>query len=223
MDVSQFHVDRREVLRYLGYRGGEVPEDVRRQIRECEALLLGTAHPRVLWKAFDLLPDGSLAGCTFRPEGESVRTLLKDCTKVILMAATMGTETEKLLQRTQQRDMAQAAILDAAASAAVEAVCETLCEELQRQFSPAFLTDLFSPGYGDFPLSQQAEMCAVLDVTRRIGIYLSESGMMIPQKSVTALIGVSDRPQEKRSRGCAVCPSAGNCQFCKEGTTCGDF
>ena len=134
MDVSQFHVDRREVLRYLGYRGGEVPEDVRRQIRECEALLLGTAHPRMLWKAFDLLPDGSLAGCTFRPEGESVRTLLKDCTKVILMAATMGTEAEKLLQRTQQRDMAQAAILDAAASAAVEAVCETLCEELQRPF-----------------------------------------------------------------------------------------
>ena len=52
------------------------------------------------------------------------------------------------------------------------------------------------------PLSDQHALFRVLDVSRRIGVSLSASALMIPQKSVTALIGVSDRPQEKRAGGC---------------------
>ena len=47
----------------------------------------------------------------------------------------------------------------------------------------------FSPGYGDLPLALQREVFAALDCPRRIGLTLSDSLLMSPTKSVTALIG----------------------------------
>ena len=177
--------------------------------------------PRVLWRLFDRGADGELAGTGFTPAGEDIRAFLKDCDQVILMAATLGMEAETLLRRTQAKDMAQALILDAAASAAVENVCDNLCADLEAAFAPRYLTDRFSPGYGDLPISQQRELFRLLDISRRIGISLSESGLMVPQKSVTALIGVSDRPQSRRSRGCAVCTMFADCAYRRSGTSCG--
>ena len=128
-----------------------------------------------------------------------------------------------LLMRMQRQDMALSAVMDAVGSAAVESVCDALCEELSEKLKPKFLTERFSPGYGDFPLSQQTEICNILEVSKRIGIYLSESGMMIPQKSVTAVIGVADTEQLKRSSGCAGCAFVENCFYHKERKSCGDF
>ena len=58
-------------------------------------------------------------------------------------------------------------------------------------------------------------------ISRRIGVTLSESALMIPQKSVTALIGVSDRPQPKRAGGCESCGMREDCAYRKEGKRCG--
>jgi cobalamin-dependent methionine synthase I len=116
------------------------------------------------------------------------------------MAATLGSEAESLLRRAQSRSMGDALILDALGSAAIEAVCDQLCAEIAQELSPRRLTARFSPGYGDLPLDQQRELFAVLDVTRRIGVSLSESALMLPQKSVTALIGVR-APQSSYTTG----------------------
>ena len=213
-------INREELLRYLGYHGGSLPPELLSDIAECEAAVMQTARPRAVWRVFDLAADGSFAGGAFVPQAEDIRSLLQPCRKAILMAVTLGAEVESLLRRSQARDMARAAILDAAASAAVENVCDNLCADLQAYFSPLCLTDRFSPGYGDFPLAQQAELCRVLDVSRRIGVFLSESGLMIPQKSVTALIGVAEQPSEPRRRSCNTCRLAGSCAYRKEGSHC---
>ncbi len=214
-------IDRSLTLHYLQYRGGELPDGLRADIARCERRLLETARPRIAWRLFERLPDGRLAGTDFRPAGRDVATLLAGCDQVILMAATLGTEAESLLRRAQVRDMAEAVILDAAGSAAIENVCDNLCADLAALLAPRYLTDRFSPGYGDMPLDQQRTLCRVLELERRIGVSLSESGLMIPQKSVTALIGVSDEPQPMRPRGCSVCENAENCVYRKEGTDCG--
>ena len=215
-------INRDELLRYLGYKGGPLPPEIISDIADCEETVMKTARPRAVWRVFDLSEDGIFIGTDFVPQGRDIHSLLLPCCKAILMAATLGTEIESLLRRSQARDMARAAILDAAASAAIENVCDNLCAELQQQFSPLFLTDRFSPGYGDFPLTQQAELCRVLDVSRRIGIFLSDSGLMIPQKSVTALIGVAEHPQERPRSGCEICPLSGSCAYRKEGKHCGN-
>lgn len=210
-----------EVLLYLGYRGGTLPPDIHETISRCEALLLKTARPRIVWRQFDLLPDGTFSGTDFRPKGNDVQELLRDCRRVVLFAATLGAEVESLLHRTQVRDMAEAVVLDCCASSAIENVCDNFCEDLQSETAPYYLTDRFSPGYGDLPFSQQPDVCRILDIGRRIGVHLSPSGLMIPQKSVTALIGLADTPQTKRFRGCAYCSQFETCTLRKENRTCG--
>ena len=220
-DAKLTGISRKETLQYLGWLSSPIPDELEDEISRCENRILETARPRAVWRLFDLLPDGSLAGTQFRPEGQDVPALLKDCSQVILMAVTLGSETERLLRTAQARSMGEAVILDAAAGAAVENVCDNLCRDLEAQFSPRFLTDRFSPGYGDFPFSQQRAFFDLLDITRRIGVSLTESGLMLPQKSVTALMGLADTPQEHRHRGCAACRLFATCSFRKEGKHCG--
>ena len=220
MDVRLNGIPRGEVLRYLGLRGA-VPEDVSGDLDRLEPVLREAARPRAVWRRFALEPDGRLAGTAFRPEGASVRDLLRNCAGAVLFAATLGSETDLLLGREQRRNMADAAMLDALANAAIESVCDQLCLDLARETSPEMLTPRFSPGYGDFPLSQQKDFFAVLDIQRRIGVTLTPGGLMVPQKTVTALMGVSDRPPVSPGSGCEACRLADRCLYRKEGLSCG--
>lgn len=221
MEPRLTEINDNEVLLYLGYRGGEIPEPLRRDIARCKELVVQTARPRAVWRKFSLEIDGTLAGTGFRPEGKDVRALLEDCREVILMAATLGQEMESLLRRAQVQNMADAVILDCCASSAIENVCDNLCADLEAEFSPRYLTDRFSPGYGDLPFAQQPDFCRVLDLSRRIGVNLSPGGLMIPQKSVTAILGIADIPQNKRFRGCAHCSTFETCTLRKENRSCG--
>lgn len=208
------------MLLYLGYRGGGIPDTVEADIARCGSLLLQTARPRLVWRRFPLTPDGLPVGTEFRPQGEDVKTLLAGCEAVVFFAATLGAEAEALLRRAQVTDMSDAVILDACGSAAIENVCDNFCADLAAEEAPLFPTDRFSPGYGDLPFAQQPDFCRLLDVGRRIGVTLSPSGLMLPQKSVTALIGLSPVPTKKRSRGCACCHLFEHCAYRKEGKTC---
>ncbi len=221
MEPRLTEINENEVLLYLGYRGGEIPPEIQQDIARCREVVLDTARPRAVWRQFALEPDGTLAGTDFRPEGNDVKALLRDCRYGILMGATLGMEIEALLRQAQVRNMAEAVILDCCASSAIENVCDNLCADLQAQAAPGYLTDRFSPGYGDLPFAQQPDFCRILDLSRRIGVTLSEGGVMIPQKSVTAILGVADKPQTKRFRGCAYCGMFKNCTLRKENRTCG--
>lgn len=220
MEIRLSGISRGEALRYLGMRG-PVPPDVAGELDRCEALLLRTIHPRAAWRLFDILPDGTLAGTAFHPEGQSIRELLQGCTRTILMAATLGAEADTLLRRTQGKSLSDAVMLDALCNAAIEDVCDTLCATLAREMAPAFLTPRFSPGYGDFPLYQQPLFATVLDLPRQLGITLTESWLMTPQKSVTALMGVSESPPAGRTGGCGSCPFSDRCLYRKDGRGCG--
>ena len=221
MDGRLTAINRNEVLLYLGWRGGVLDPAQEAEIARCETLLLETARPRVVWRRFPLDADGTPVGTELRPEGQDVKDLLRGCEAVIFFAATLGAEAESLLRRAQLRNMADAVILDACGSAAVENVCDNLCADLAAAEAPRFLTDRFSPGYGDLPFAQQPDFCRLLDVQRRIGVSVTDSGLMLPQKSVTALMGVSPVPAEKRSRGCAYCELFSNCSYRKDGASCG--
>lgn len=209
-----------EVLLYLGYRGGGIPAKVEADIARCGSLLLHTARPRLVWRRFALTTDGQPVGTEFRPQGKDVRALLAGCEAVVFFAATLGAEAEALLRRAQITDMSDAVILDACGSAAIENVCDNFCADLAAEEAPLIPTDRFSPGYGDLPFAQQPDFCRLLDVGRRIGVTLSPSGLMLPQKSVTALVGLSPVPVKKRSAGCASCNLFDSCAYRKEGKTC---
>ena len=69
-----------------------------------------------------------------------------------------------------------------------------------------------SPGYGDLSLTYQAEFLRVLEATKKIGIVLSEGGVMIPEKSVTAVMGLSREQTKCHIEGCESCRNK-NCAY----------
>ena len=206
---------RREALRYLGIKG-DPPPDVARQVERAMSRLLPLCTPRSVWRIFpkDRLP--------LDLPGQDIHQLLRDCDRVVLFALTLGPEAELLIRREGLRSPTEALILDACASAA----CEQACDELQKQLEDQlcveglYPTDRFSPGYGDLPLTVQAPLLELLDAQKRCGITLSDTCIMTPRKSVTAIFGLADRPQGKRARGCAFCSMRQNCSFRKAGITC---
>ena len=174
---------------------------------------LREVRPRMAERRFPLAPDGSLAGTSMTPKGNDVRAMLAPCREAVLLAATLGAESERLLLRMQAKDAAQALLLDAVLSAAIEAVLDAREEALRGELAAQgrYLTDRFSPGYGDMPLAQTREICEVLGAQRAIGLTVSAGGVMIPRKSVTAILGISDVPVARRPAGCEGCAARETC------------
>jgi len=210
-------VNRDEALRYLGYKGGQIHEDVIRALSDCMAELEEIARARYIYKVLNIDEVNF--------QGNDIAKHLDGCNKCILMAATVGMEVDELIKRRQMKDMTAAVMLDACGSSAVENACNQVETMLRAQFSEKgmFVTGRFSPGYGDMPLSQQKELCYLLDVQRSIGIYNTDSNTLIPSKSVTAVMGISNKPLGKTCAGeatkssCDLCNFSGKCNFRKEG------
>ncbi|MGN1021708.1 MAG: methionine synthase [Aristaeellaceae bacterium] len=213
-------IDVEEALRYLGAGGAD--GSLRRAMADAAKELEARITPRWTWRTYRLARE------PLRPEGTEVtlsgslaRRMLADCQQAVLMACTLGAEFDRLMRGTQARDMARAVMLDACGSALVEAGCDAAEKEIAGRMPGLYLTDRFSPGYGDLPLETQRPLCAALDVTRRLGVSLTDTCLMNPQKTVTAVIGLADRPQMARIRGCAYCTMNKTCALRKGGKHCG--
>ena len=206
-----------EIARYLGYGNRPLDGASARLAEECLAQLEGACTPRQVYRRMgrEALPFSS---------GDLDRHLA-GCRRCILMAATLGWETERRILQAQAGRMADAVVLDACATAGVEEVCDRLEDDLRRRYGR--LTGRFSPGYGDLPLELQPAVLRVLDAGRRIGLTLSPGGVLLPHKSVTAILGI-DPPQgqtlpagtESCDR-CGGCPQREGCVFRKGGGSCG--
>ena len=218
MQVKMPLIPMREALHYMGWRGTPVESELLEQIQTLIDLAQREVQPHVAMRRFGIDEDGRLDGTALIPQGGDVKRMLSGCHEAVLLAATLGAGSERLLLKAQARSSAQAVLLDAVLSAAIEAVCDAQEAALRSQLTAGklYLTDRFSPGYGDMPLAQTREICAVLAAEKTIGLTVSASGIMIPRKSVTAIMGVSRRPVPRRPSGCAACSMRGQCALCKE-------
>lgn len=218
MRVNLKEIPLREALHYLGWKGTPLDRQVLCQIEETIDLAKAQLQPAITLRSFAIEENGAFAGTSFVPQGEDVRRMLAPCGEAVLMAATLGAQSERLLLRAQVQDSVRALLLDAVLSAAIEAVLDEQEAILRKETDRRglYLTDRFSPGYGDMPLLQTKEICEALDAQRKIGLTVASSGIMIPRKSVTAVMGVSRTPVRLRPRGCAGCEAGERCALRKD-------
>ncbi len=196
-------INRDEALRYLGYKDNINIDNLTPILDKCENELLKAIEPRLL-------------------TGNSILNHLKGCYGVILLSATLSMGADKVISEHQINDMTSALILDSMASTAIEQVCDAAEKEIKEKINKDnFMTWRFSPGYGDLPITLQREFVRVTDAEKRIGLTVNEGGILLPRKSVTAIIGLSKEPIPKQRRGCAYCNMNKTCQFRKGGTHCG--
>ncbi|MGI6574817.1 MAG: hypothetical protein ACOX3A_03485 [bacterium] len=140
---------------------------------------------------------------------------LAGSSEVTLLAATIGKKLPEYSNKCLQRgDLWEGTIADIFGSYAVEALVDKLQKHLQQMFLPKGLypTLRFSPGYGDWPLTAQQEMIALLETEPEITV--TESFFLQPVKSVTAALGWSPTQTQKGY------PTIDKKTFCQRNTTC---
>lgn len=205
--------NRREICRYLGYRGERPERREEELVESCIEELAGCLSPRFYGREypFSIMQDGSLDFTCFQARSESLRKNLEGCHRVFLFGATLGAGVDLLLRRYSVIKMSRAVVMQAAAAAMIEAYCNLENRRLAEEFGKRglFVRPRFSPGYGDFSLEYQRSFASALELEKRTGITLTDSLLMMPSKSVTAVIGLSreacPQPGAAGGRGCEVC------------------
>lgn len=211
-----FSIDSTETKRYAGLQKADFS---RRLIDDActEAQLL--IQPRGSWHIYDYDADGQRLYASDSSaivlQGGSIGRHLKSCCKAVIMAATVGEAIEKQVTKYfQEGRYGFSVLLDAAATAAVEqtadAMEKTIRNEVQRQgFAMRWR---FSPGYGDWPIRQQTDILRLAQ-GEAIGISLTDSMMLLPRKSITAVIGLyypaaapGCTAEDKQKHPCRNCP-----------------
>ncbi len=215
MQIEQLQIDRAEALRYLRWQSTEkLPPEMAEQLGRAENDILAAAQPRFVYKCFAMEKAADkvcLQGSGLVLTGRDIACLLQNARECLLLAATLGGRVDEIIRRAEICDISRALLLDACASAAVESLCEQLQDALREQLQAqgVYMTARFSPGYGDLPLSCQPQFCATLDTVRSIGLTVSRSGLLLPRKSVTAVIGLLTEPpaaaQLTLQHNCAAC------------------
>lgn len=203
------YISMQEVLRYLGYgRGcgdGTVVEMANQIIDE----LAEIAEPKSTYQIVgiehgeeDMLQIGS-----FSVQSRNLSKNLKGCGEAVLFAATLGPKVDMQLKRYSSLSMSRAVVLQAASAAMIEQYCDNYQIELELKLNEEgkYMRPRFSPGYGDFSLEHQKDIFAALDLPRKIGLTLTDTLIMAPSKSVTAVIGVSTTEEDCILQGCEAC------------------
>ena len=178
----------KEALRYGGVYG-EVPEAVYKLFLECASEAEKAACYRVCYRV-----------CTvdeareWFAEYEDVQARLSSARYVVLFAATVGIEIDRLIARYAKIAPSKAVLLQGLGAERVETLCNTFCKEIEEKSREnGFCAGTrFSPGYGKFPLQAQKKMLMLTDSGKRIGVSATDSWMLSPTKSVTAIVAIGE-------------------------------
>lgn len=186
------------------------------QITGCVQKVLDAAVPRAVYRILSVEEIRPLL------EGNDIRRLLEGCGEAVLMALTLGSQLEKVLMREEVTNMSDAYVLDVCASEAVEEAADDFELRLRKMLKAEgkYLTNRYSPGYGDLPIHTQRPLLDLLNAGRAIGLTLTPTDLMIPRKSITAIMGICDSPKPDVYGGCGHCPILEKCAWRSHGQRC---
>ena len=220
VDAASVPVDMDETYRYMGFarsvvlgKDGGIPQDIQELVSSCVQQMHSTLKAQSVYTCLPLKIDfpAETTGETTDSAGEQkseglplirigsiqfeskyLARNLAGCSKVILIASTIGPVADNLIRRFTKLDAAKAAIMQAAGAMFIESYLDSFNAQLEKEAEEQGfkLHSRFSPGYGDVSLEIQRHFFSILPCTQRIGLTLTNSLVMAPEKSVTAFIGM---------------------------------
>lgn len=226
-------LDRNEMLRYLGYGGQHLDDELARRIELVAEELELSVEPRGVRQVYAVDATGTdasgapcirLAGTAIELGGRDIYRHLKDARLCAVLACTLGMECERHLRTLGSQRPLESAVYDAACSAYVEAAVEQMDARTRADAHDVGLSTnwRFSPGYGDCPLEAQPRILGALNATRLLGLTTTATNLLMPTKSVTAVIGLfeGDVHDANTRPTCGICRMRLHCRFRAAGQTC---
>lgn len=198
---------KKEILRYAGCKGSVKEESIEMLLEECLAEVLPKLSYKVCYIELPFTMAEDICDLVyFKVQSNDLTKNLNGCEKVILFAATIGVEMDRLIGKYGHLSPSKSVMMQAIGAERIESLCDLFCEEIEK--AGWILQPRFSPGYGDLPLAVQKDIFRVLDCSKNIGLSLNESLIMSPSKSVTAFVGMRKGQQTVKERcvhHCASC------------------
>lgn len=210
--------DRRikEAVRYLGYGRNTADERTRMMVKDAFSEVERAAGPKSICRIFDIkqITDDRIMIGNISIDSHSLSRNLKGCAKAVIFGSTLGPGVDQLIRRTSLTDMSRAVIQQACAAVVLEEYCDEKQIELGTELEKEglYLRPRFSPGYGDFDIHYQKPLMQMLDCAKTIGLTMTDSYMMTPSKSVTAVIGASPVKERCPVAGCEACDKT-DCEY----------
>lgn len=199
-----------DIYSYLGYRDAIPDEYVAALINKLKNEVLTLCHPKFGLKII----DGKIAGKTsivlcgdkcFNPGGIITHSL-KNSESFAIIIASVGKEMDRwITDKRKGNDIMEAFIADALGSTVVEAIMVCGMNYLGKEMAEEGLkiSNSYSPGYCGWDVAEQQLLFSLLPPAF-CGVTLTDSSLMLPIKSVSALVGIGTNI-EKKPYGCAIC------------------
>ena len=198
-----FEINPKEMYIYSGYDAKTTPDDaVLSLMEECLSEVKKTADLRAVLKWCPIRHKNDASGKElldeffigdFEIKSEALGKNLYGCRDAVLVGATLSSSVDLLLHRYSKLKVTRSFLLQAAAAAYIEGYLD----EIQRRIKEKLLQKnqtlrpRFSPGFADFNTDYQGAFLQAIDAEKLLGITLAkDSAMMVPSKSVTAVMGI---------------------------------
>lgn len=214
-------------MRYLGYRDQELSPSMLESIEQALAVCEDVSSPAWCYRVFPAeYRDGALllegAALEIPCAGDS--SALAKATACAVMTCTIGLAFERKALQLAVTDGVASLIYDSVGSSLVES-CADDCERAVRDLGASHglcAGQRMSPGYGEIPLSLSREIVRTLDAGKRLGVAVTESDMLVPTKSITAIVGLFEKEDDARHArySCADCVAFADCPYRRAGAPC---
>lgn len=214
-----------QVLRYLGHKGQYIDNSMNKLIEESIEEMKEIIHERYVFKEFNISRNKEelwLENSKFKLPGKDIRKHLFNSNQCILLGVSLGYRVDKRIRYYEKTNMTKALILDACATAAIEEISNNICLKIEEDllYENKVLTSRYSPGYGDLPLDIQGEFLTAINGEKSIGLTSTSSGILIPRKSITAIMGIVDPNDKEEGKNCLDCGNYSTCSFRKGDEEC---
>jgi len=211
-----------EVLRWEGVRRHS---KIRPEIKDLTLELLASvkqAHllePAVAYEIYSITgmspSQVSLEGNVV-VSGTLLPSLLPEAKELAAAVGTIGPKLEKQVTDYFNRDEPlRGVLLDGIGSAAVDSLTQKVCksitsEALSRGYQ---VSSPINPGMPGLPIAEQWQLLKMVSA-REIGVSLTSSGIMVPRKSTSMVIGIGPQMTTwTRAEVCAHCSLRKTCPY----------
>lgn len=192
-ECGRLGVSLAEIARYLRI-GRRIPDgELAERTLRLRDKAMAAIRPASVWSRFSISSGAIVSGAVRIDICGTLARHLDGCRCAYLACGTLGTGFDTFHRRVSVSSGADAFIVQAIGAALIERLMDSVEEDICSELSDGErLIARYSPGYGTFPLSAQRELLALLDAPRTVGVSLTDTMLMAPSKSVSAIIGVKN-------------------------------
>jgi hypothetical protein len=214
LNLETSHVMRREGIRKYGSVKQDITTLIHELLAEVETNRL--LEPAIAYEIYPVteINKQQLSVAGVKLHGSLFASVLPNAEELAVLLCTIGPRLEsRVTEYLGRREPLRGTLLDGIGSAAVDSLAQAACRAVtkialihqQQASSP------FSPGMPDFPITEQKQLFQLIPA-EQIGVSLSASGVMVPLKSVSMVIGIG--------QGMLVRTQAEVCRRCNLSRTC---